>query len=704
MPTIFDRIGPFTEEEERRKEEALKAIGVLGTAALTIPAATALPFQNYLNDTTNIKRQEAMRLFPQADPTIFSKESNLIPSDQNEATSRAFNKQVFRGDPLDLNKTYKNTQSFADFLINQPGTPSSELGSYQQAITSKAGFPEETLEALTVTPAPNPGRFAKDYAEVLADKLGKAINEQQFNYYSTMDSDKGSIPDTDWNDKRFKNTQSKIDALSKRVSGTAGYVWGNLSYPQYTYAKGNLGLNQNENRPNPSVYVSQIDADPFKEADYLYTNDILKKQTENRSYIEGVPIDPRVTFKQAKDLGPSTGPSYGINPAKDDISFRKGLINSRGELTTGDLQALLAERKLPFAYQLKDSKNRYSTPSRFVPINNAEDVLKQNILALAKAENTNELDVVKQFARLIPNVGEPTTPPTPAVTGMVSNFPSEGQLTKPANKVENAINLRQIGILPPPDKASYPSKVTVANPGFDDYSKKYSSLKLIPDNFNDDDFGVNKKYNLIIDRDKLRPAAVNKLLNRTVSNLIKQAEPIKGLGLGGFATGGIATAMDPAVIDALSRGDYMQAGTTAALNTAIGSAVGGATAKGLQALQALGYARPAAAVASSLPLAGGVLSGLALGETGKAINRAYKQNTGKDWADRNKPKDYDLYTGPTPTIQPRTGTAILGGRPVQVPYGSIAGQKTVGRPWWDKAGSQIEKFANLLNSGSVIGR
>ena len=697
MPTIFDQLGPFTEEEERRKEEGLKAIGTLGTAALTIPAATVLTFQNYLNDTNNIKRQEAIRMFPQADPTIFSKERNLIPSDQNEATSRVFNKQVFRGDPLDLNKTYKNTQSFADFLINQPSTPSSELGSYQQAITSKAGFPEETLEALTVTPAPNPGRFAKDYAEILADKLGKTINEQQVNYYSTMDSDKGGIPATDWNDKKFKNTQSKIDALSKRASGTAGYVWGNLSYPQYSYAKGNLGLNQNENRPNPSVYVSQIDADPFKEADYLYTNDILKKQTENRNYIEGVPIDPRVTFKQAKDLGPSTGPSYGINPAKDDISFRKDLINLRGELTTGDLQALLAERKLPFAYQSKDS-------NRLSPVNNAEDVLKQNILALAKAENTNELDVVKQFARLIPNVGEPTTPPTPAVTGIVSKFPSEGQLTKPANKFENTINLRQIGILPPSDKASYTLKSAVAEPGFDDINKKYSSLKLIPDNFNDDDFGVNEKYNLIIDRDKLRPAAVNKLLNKTVNNLIKQAEPLKGLGLGGLATGGIATAMDPAVIDALSRGDYIQAGTTAALNTTIGSAVGGSTAKGLQALQALGYARPAAAVASSLPLVGGVLSGLALGETGKAINRAYKQNTGKDWTDRNKPKDYDLYTGATPTIQPRTGTAFLGGKPIEVPYGSIAGQKTVGRPWWDKAGSQIEKFANFFNSGSIIGR
>lgn len=163
--------------------------------------------------------------------------------------------------------------------------------------------------------------------------------------------------------------------------------------------------------------------------------------------------------------------------------------------------------------------------------------------------------------------------------------------------------------------------------------------------------------------------------------------------------------MDPAVIDALSRGDYTQAGTTAALNTTIGSAVGGATAKGLQALTAAGYARPAAAVASSLPLVGGVLGGLGLAETGKALNRAYKERTGKDWTDRNKAIiNTPAYTGPTPTIQPRTGTAFLGGKPIEVPYGSIAGQKTVGRPWWDKAGSQIEKFANLLNSGSIIGR
>ena len=114
------------------------------------------------------------------------------------------------------------------------------------------------------------------------------------------------------------------------------------------------------------------------------------------------------------------------------------------------------------------------------------------------------------------------------------------------------------------------------------------------------------KYDLFIERDKLRPAAANKLLNRTVANLVEQSKPIQGLGLGGLATGAVATAMDPAVIDALSRGDYGQAATTAAVNTGVGSAVGGATAKGLQALRGAGYARPAAAIASVLPVAGGV--------------------------------------------------------------------------------------------------
>lgn len=428
----------------------------------------------------------------------------------------------------------------------------------------------------------------------------------------------------------------------------------------------------------------------------MYTSNILT----------GKGLDPRVKFKHYPDLGPGTGPSYGVAENKD-ISFRKDLISARGELTTGDLQALLAERNLPFAYQtLKTKNNNYTGTER------PGNVLRENLERLAKAENITESQAIKQFARYVPNVGDPSIPSTPAVTGRTSEFPVEGPGISPFGRFASKTDLRQIGILPPSDKTNYKAFNVDQFDQLFKRNPRYGASLIQPVNTYTtpvnplDPFGKTKEglNELIINRDKLRPMAANKLLNRTVNNLIEQAKPIKSLGLGGLAAGGIATAMDPAVIDALSRGDYMQAGTTAGINTTIGSAVGGATNAGLRALQALGYARPAAAVGSSLPLVGGVLSGLALGETGKAINRVYKQNTGKDWADRNKPKDYDLYTGATPTIQPRTGTAILGGKPVEVPYGSIAGQKTVGRPWWDKAGSQIEKFANLLNSGSVIGR
>jgi len=701
MPTIFDRIGPFTEEEELEKEKALKLAGA-ATATLAIPAATMLPFQDYLNDTYKIKEQEAMRMFPQADPSILKGDAgkrvvNLIPENQRVAQARLYNVARFNNNPnLVTDDIYKINKVYPGFLDARPGLPSTELGSYQETIKNKSLLPEETLEALTVTPGPNPGRFAKDYVEILADKLGKTINQLQAD---ESFSPTGSFVDEEAAFKKIKNLTSKIP-------GTAGYVWGNLYGPQYSYAEGNRSLGQKETGSNPALYVSQIDADPLKEADYLYTSNILK----------GGEKDPRVKFKHYPDLGPGTGPSYGVAENKD-ISFRKDLISARGELTTGDLQALLAERNLPFAYQtVKTKNNNYTGTER------PGNILRENLERLAKAENITEAQAIKQFARYIPSVGDPSTPSTLAVTGRKSEFPSDTEAINPFGKFASKTDLRQIGILPPSDKASYKA----FNVGsIDDFNAQkqvdnlnqnsrvpYGARSFKPldtystsiepgDIFNDAGSDVNE---LFISRNRLRPLAANKLLNRTVGNLIKQAEPIKGLGLGGLATGGIATAMDPAVIDALSRGDYMQAGTTAALNTTIASVVGGATAKGLQALQALGYARPAAAIASSLPLAGGVLSGLALGETGKAINRAYKQNTGKDWADRNKPKDYDLYTGPTPTIQSRTGTAILGGRPVQVPYGSIAGQKTVGRPWWDKAGSQIEKFANLLNSGSVIGR
>jgi hypothetical protein len=684
-------------EAERQRQEALKAAGAFGAATFSVPFGVGLPLVNFLGDTSKIKKQEAMRMFPQADPNIFSvtkySDSPSIPLSQREASSLVFKKNISPSSPLSISNIYRGEQFLPTYLTGRPGAPSPELGSYQQAILNKEMFPEGSIQALTVTPAPNPGRFAKDYAEILADKLGKTINQLQAD---ESFSPTGAFVD---DEAAFK----KIKQLRSKIPGTAGYVWGNIDSPQYSYAEGNWGLGQKEKGINPSLYASRISADPLKEADYLYTGNILT----------GEGVDPRVTFKRYADLGPATGPSYGIAP-NDDISFRKDLIAARGELTTGDLQALLAERNLPFDYQTAETelvRRGDKRVPRTYTSKKPGDILRKNLEQLAKAENITPSQAIEKFSRLVPNVGEPATPPTAAVTGRVGAFPVEGQAISPAGRFASKTDLRQIGILPPADKATYSAfKVDEMDKTFKYIYPRYNAsdtrqLNTYSSPINPLDlFGEAEKglSELVINRDKLRPQAANKLLDRTVTNLINQSKPIQGLGLGGFVTGGISTVMDPAVIDALSSGNYNQAGTTAAINTAIGSAVGGATAKTLQGLQAAGYARPAAAIGATLPVAGGVLAGLGAIETGRALNRAYKAQTGKDWVKRNQPAPPAAYTGPTPTIQPRMGTAILGGKEIQVPYGSVAGQRKVGRPWWDRAGTQ---FQNLLNSFSpAIGR
>ena len=119
--------------------------------------------------------------------------------------------------------------------------------------------------------------------------------------------------------------------------------------------------------------------------------------------------------------------------------------------------------------------------------------------------------------------------------------------------------------------------------------------------------------------------------------------------------------------------------------------------------QALAVGGAIAAAPALAPVATTLGGSIAITKAANAVDEAYRQTTGKSWMQRNQPASPNsTYTGPTPTIQPRMGTAILGGKPVQVPYGSVAGQRKVGRPWWDTAGS---KFQGLLNSFSpIIGR
>lgn len=685
-------------QTEQQRENALKFLAAGGAAAVAVPAGSALPFQNLLENTTAIKQQEARRMFPSADPNLFDVSRGgvlankqlvpTIPLNQSIASSRVFDKYITTNDP------YKTTKSYPEYLLSKPGAPSPELGSYQQAIANKTIFPERDIQAITVTPGPNPGRFAQDYAEILADKLGKTINQ--------FESGK------EWNPEAAKLAR-KINVLSSKVPGAAGYVWGNIENPQYTYAEGNWGQGQKINQENPSIYVSRINADPSKEAKYLYTGDVLPRgEIEEKDYLT---VDPRAKFKQYEDLGPGTGPSWGITKSRGssgDIHFRKDLIGARGELTAGDLQALLAERNLPFAYQTENLHKAGQGPG---------DILRQNLQQLAAAENITESQAIERFARLVPNVGEPATPPTQAVTGILGKFPVQEQTLSPFGSFASKTDLRQLGILPPSDKSRYKAFTTDEfDTGFKHIYPRYGGSSVIersPSRVIDTDIPgssmfehdfIPGTYDIEINRDILRPQAANKLLDKTVANLVKQSKPIQGLGLGGLATGAIATAMDPAVIDALAQGNYTQAGTTAALNAAIGSATGGATAKGLQALRAAGYARPAAAIGLSLPVVGGVLGGLGLVETGKAFNRVYRARTGKDWVTRNQPAPSFAYAGPTPSLQPRMGKAVLNGKLIDVPYGSVAGTKTVGRPWWDQAGSRLEQFANLLNRGSILRR
>ncbi len=676
----------MTEAElKQQREEALKLFGSLGAAAIAIPNGSFLPFQNLIQDTTKIKQKEAQRMFPGADPNMFDYSRGgilagkslvpTIPLSQSIGLSRVFNKQI------NDNDLYRNKKFYQEYLSSQPGEPSFELGSFQTLLQNKPPSSEGSLQAVTVTPGPEPSRFSGgSLANV--DKLGVVLNQYEQQKKNWL-NEKGEAPS--------RELQEQIATLRKEYVPQAGQVWGNINKPQYGYAqRQSPQTGEFIQTANPSLYISRFEASPFKQADYLYTGDVED--------------DPRVKLKAFESEGKTTGPSWGIRSessrsgrAEQDVNFRKDLIEARGELTTGDIQALLNAKKLPFDYQSTKLTRNSGT------------ILSNNLNRLAEAEGLTPYQVIEKYARNVPALGEPRTPSTSAVTGTISEFPAQGQGISPSGSFASKVDLRQIGILPPSDKASYTAfKV-------DEFDKlfKYEYPRYNASNIQElntyttpidplDPFGEAEEElsELIINRDKLRPQAANKLLDRTVKNLVEQSKPIQGLGLGGLASGAIATAMDPAVIDALARGDYAQAGATAAVNTAVGSAVGGATAKGLQALRAAGYARPAAMVGSVLPATGGVLAGLGAIETGKALNRVYRAQTGKDWVTRNQPASpYSTYVGPTPTIQPRMGTAVLGGKPVQVPYGSVAGERKVGRPWWDKTGS---RFQDLLNSFSPI--
>jgi hypothetical protein len=638
------------------------AAGTLAAPAAAIWGLASGPTAQYPKQelSNKAKAKEAARIFSTLDPKVFKpdvfRKTDVVPYNQTSANISVFG----RADP-----TLQNFLPELTWTYREPQAPSPELGSYAQQFNNTE-LPPNTIQTVTVTPAAAPSRFAdkpidnlvntyaqaKDVVQYGNDELNRLLsipreNKTPSDYY-LLDNTSSVI----------RNAQEKLKEAKNALPTQGGYIWGNTEKAQYDYALGNT----NEKvviTENPSLYVSRISANPSNEAAYLYTGDVKE--------------NPLVKPLQSSTAQP--GPTWGIRGDRTrktgDTHFRGDLIQTRGELTTGDIQALLKERNLPFEYAVKSPYA--GMPSKASPTvdllglglaadNNTLDTfhsnyepnqaLRANLSALAEREGLTPYQVIEKFARKVPALGPPNTPPTPGVIGGIS-------ISNPVWAMDK--------------NSSYLDKADLTKAGLGTYEKS---------------------------------VAANKLVNSTVDKLLKTGEANKGLAAGGLSAGLLSTVLDPEVIDAASQGNYEQAIIKGGINSAIGAFTGKGIQSGLNLATKTGYLRPAAAVASALPLAGGVLGGLSLVGTGQALNRAYKARTGADWVTRNQPSARSYVGGPTatPAVQPRMGTAVLNSKPVKVPYGSVAGTRIVGRPWWDKLGSKATDFANLLNRGSVIGR
>ena len=134
-----------------------------------------------------------------------------------------------------------------------------------------------------------------------------------------------------------------------------------------------------------------------------------------------------------------------------------------------------------------------------------------------------------------------------------------------------------------------------------------------------------------------------------------------------------------------------QAATTFAQEFAAGVPVAAGIGATTAAVPALGNIIP--------PVAGG----LALINAGQTANQVYKQATGKDWITRNQPRPFVSTTpSETPQLVGRMGTAILNGKEIKVPWGSVAGIEKVGRPWWDTVGTPIRRAVDAISTGSAL--
>ena len=620
----------------------------LSTAAPGMVAALAsIPFASYAEQAFSpnapeflqqYKSRLASEQYPQLDPKGFQPEKYgaqaIFPSSQKEFYKRVIGKNV------------PSTLAPLKWLVNEPSSPSPELGSYTSPIVPELPHGNDNIaQIITVTPGANPSRFQNkpinnllsNYANAIKARNEFEISPRNFDSYENVLEERNIV-------------EENLRTAKENLPTQGGYVWGNSGEPQYSYAVGNTALSAPVKTENPSIYVSQFPIDYQQNAPYKRTDEINNN-----------PLVRPFVSKEPVENTPTWGAREGDINKTGDVHFRGDLITARGELTTGDLQALLKERNLPFEYAIENhplsDEFKYGyNGGRFGDDYDPKYLLKTNLKRLASHEGLSPYQTIEKFARKVPELGEAITPPTPGVIGQRS-------FTKPASYAFDSFDLS--------GKYLHKLRYIAAE------SPK-TGRGIFPSSIPD----------------------LNKNLDLTAADVKAK------LSVPGIVTGLAATTFDPEVIDALSQGNYKNALFKGMSNAGIGAAMGAGIDAGKAALVNSGYVRPALALAETLPVATGVGGGLGLIATGQALNRAYKTRTGTDWITRNQPNARSYVPAPeiTPTIQPRIGSAVLNNKVVQVPYGSVAGTKTVGRPWWDQLGSKATDFANLLNRGSIIGR
>lgn len=585
------------------------------------------------------KSRLASEQYPQLDPKGFQSPEYGIqatfPPSQKEFYQRVIGKNI----PSSLENL--------EWMTNGPSSPSPELGSYSPPVIPELPHGNNNIaQIITVTPGANPSRFQDKPINNLLSNYANALKTRN----EFIDSRLGENTLNNSNDviEQAKVLKENLRIAKEELPTQGGYIWGNSGKPQYSYAVGNTALSAPIKTENPSIYVSQFPVDYQKNAPYKRTDEINNN-----------PLVRSFANKEKINSAPTWGTKEGDINQTGDVHFRGDLITARGELTTGDIQALLKERNLPFEYAIEnhplsnDFKYAYEG-GRFDSSYSPQELLKTNLKRLASHENLNPYQTIEKFARKVPALGEAATPPTPGIVGQKS-------FIRPASYAPDNFDL----------SGKYLNKLTymaAENPK--------TGQRIFPSSIP----GLNKNLDL------------------------KAADVKANLKFPGIVTGLASTTFDPEVIDALSQGNYTNALFKGISNVGIGAATGAVIDTGKAALVNAGYVRPAVALTGALPVAAGVGGGLGLIATGQALNRAYKSRTGKDWVTRNQPSSNSYVPAPnfTPSIQPRMGSAVLNNQAIQVPYGSVAGAKTVGRPWWDQLGSKATDFVNLLNRGSII--